>query len=178
MAGLATLEFSGERLEPPRFAFSVQLLVHPFGKPVQLPARHTIFVFGVVLGINFDGTKGDHLAVNRYADIFSFQAALEPRAQILPGVGNGQCFHKDILMSLLRLSSAAQRQPARVARRPRWVQRARKLSGAMPDRATGTVALPGFNFGMDDRGKGNFNCDGSRLRGEELVGRSLPRRPE
>jgi hypothetical protein len=34
----------------------------------------------------------------------------------LPGGGNGQCFHKDILMSLLRLSSAAQREPTRVAR--------------------------------------------------------------
>ena len=116
MAGLATFEFPGERLEPPGFAFSVQFLVHPFGKPVQLPAGHTIFLLGVVLGINFDGAKGDHLAVNRYADIFPFQAALEPRAQILPGGGNGQCFHKDILMSLLRLSSAAQREPARVAR--------------------------------------------------------------
>jgi hypothetical protein len=72
-------------------------------------------VFGVVLGINFDGTKGDHLAVNRHADIFPLQAAIEPRAQILPGRGNGKCFHKDILMSLLRLSSAEQRGPARIA---------------------------------------------------------------
>ena len=112
MAGLATLEFSGERLEPPGFAFGVQFLVHPVGKPVQLLARHTIFVFGVVLGINFDGTKGDHLAVNRHADILPFQAALEPRAEILPGGGNSKRFHKDILMSLLHLSSV----------RPRFIQ--------------------------------------------------------
>jgi hypothetical protein len=116
MVGLGTLEFSGEKLEPPGFAFCVQLLVRPFGKPVQLLAGHTIFVFGVVLGINFDGAKSNHLAVNRHADILPFQAALEPRAQILPGSGDGKCFHKDILMSLLRLSSVAQRGPARVAR--------------------------------------------------------------
>jgi hypothetical protein len=34
----------------------------------------------------------------------------------LPCRGNGQCFHKDILMSLLRLSSATQHEPACVAR--------------------------------------------------------------
>jgi hypothetical protein len=34
----------------------------------------------------------------------------------LPGGGNGQCFHKDILMSLLRLSSAPQREQARATR--------------------------------------------------------------
>ena len=112
MAGLATLEFSGERFEPPGFAFSVQFLVHPVGKPVQLLARHAIFVFGVILGINFDGTKGDHLAVNCHADIFPFQAAFEPRAQILPRCSDRKCFHRDIIMSLLRLSSAAPNKPA------------------------------------------------------------------
>lgn len=116
MAGLATLEFPGERLESSGLTFNGQLFVHSRGKPVQLFARHAIFVFGVVFRINLDGPEGDDAAVNHHADILAVQSPLEPRAQILPGGGHCECFHNDILMSLTEMSSAAPREPARDAR--------------------------------------------------------------
>jgi hypothetical protein len=67
------------------------VLVHPL-----LPQRK-------IPGIHLHGTQGDHSAIHQKAHIVALQGAHEPRAKILPSLGDGSCLPAVILASCKKI---------------------------------------------------------------------------